>query len=285
MAEKLIVALDSQKLDAIQSCLYLFNMKFNKHIKSIHTPEFIERGSLIHDMLAPYYRLKKYRGRWHQNGKTHADIVNSCITIGRHAGNKMELDVSEIERTIDVFQEYTDLWENDNWNNIIGVETVGAKLLYESDDLDILYEVKIDLTLDLNGQITPVDHKSASSRRDANEMSNQFKGYCWFLGVNTLIQNDIGFQKTVKPHDKFRRQQVSFSDALIQEWVDNSVWWVKHAIQAMNDSCYPRNFTSCDKYSGCMFKDNVCAKDPEVREYKLRELYKIEEWDVGAKHL
>lgn len=281
-----IVAIDSQKLEGIQSCMYFYDLKFNKHLRPRLAPDYLERGSLIHEMLAKYYTLKKYRSRWHMNNKTHADIIEICINLGRHKANKMELPISDVEKTIGVFREYAEFWENDSWNNIAFVEQTGAKVLYESDDLIILYEVKIDLgLLKEGGTIVPVDHKSAQSRRDPNQMANQFKGYCWFTGSTSIIINEVGFQKTVKPVDKFRRHTLNYSQAMINEWVRNTIWWVRFALECEDNKNYPQNYTSCDKFSGCQFRDDACAQDPEVRDYKLNELYKIEKWDVGEKNL
>lgn len=282
---KRIVAIDSQRLDAMQSCMYLYNLKFNEHWRQIVKPHFLLSGSLMHDIFKQYYKLRIYRNRWHQNRKTHADIVDICLNTGRLLANRMDISISDIEKTIGVCRDYFEFWENDSWDNIRAVEEVGGKILYDSEDLCILYEVKIDLVIHDNGRDTPVDHKHAGQRRDPNELSNQFKGYCWFLDTNYIIINEVGFQKTVPAKDKFRRHLIQYSQAMIDEWVANTVQWVKHTIWCDDNKIYPQNFTSCDKYSGCDFKEPVCGKDPELRPYKLREIFQIEEWSPGGHHL
>lgn len=285
MTEKKIVAIDSQKLDAIQSCSYFYNTKFVQNLVPINTPMYLERGGLLHEMLSVYYNCRKYRARWRQNKKSHADVVNSAIITGRHFANKMQIDISEVENTIDVFRQYCDHWENDAWDNILGVEQVGAKILYDSDDLTILYEVKIDLILQMGNAIVAVDHKHSSSRRDPNELSNQFKGYCWFLGTNNFIVNEVGFQKTVKPVDKFRRHTLSFPQAIIDEWRDNAIFWIRQQLAYDKEGYRPRNYTSCDKFSGCDLK-HICLAEPgDLRNYRLRQMFTERKWDVGGKHL
>src|SRR5271168_5199781 len=113
-----IVAVDSQKIESISSCGRLHDYKYVNNLVPIITPDYMERGSLIHEMLSVYYKLKKYKSRWRANGKSYQDIIQSCIKAGRHHGNKMQLAISEIEYTIDIFQQYVDLWENDGWDNI-----------------------------------------------------------------------------------------------------------------------------------------------------------------------
>ena len=287
---KRIVALDSQKLDAIQACMFMYKLRFGSELDSgiqpLVTPDYFERGGLLHLMLEPYYKLKSHRGRWVQNRKTHRDIVNTCIHIGRFKAVKMQLDIAEVENVVETFLLYTDFWENDGWDNILAVEKSGSKIIYDSEDLLILYEFKIDLILQLSNCVMPIDHKSAKSRRDPNQLANQFKGYCKALGVNSIMINEIGFQKTLKPQDKFRRHTLSFSQPVLDEWVNNTVWWVRSAIQQIEENNYPQNFTSCDKYSGCIFKP-VCIADPEIRDYKIKSLFGVKEqaWDVGANEL
>ena len=280
---KRIIVIDSQRLDAIQSCMYLYKLRFGGGPSTPQqTPDYFERGGLLHRMLESYYKIKKYRSRWELNKKTHADVVESCIIIGRTTATKMSLDIAEIETVIDTFRQYTTHWENDSWYDVLAIEQVGSRVLFESEEIVILYESKVDLILKLNGSVVPVDHKSSKSRRDPNYLANQFKGYCWILGVNSIIVNEIGFQRTLKATEKFRRHTLSYSASVLEEWKQNTTWWVLDAVKKIDTETYPMNFTSCDKYSGCMFK-SICQADPEVREYKLKSLFAVtDKWDVGA---
>lgn len=288
MSEKRIVAVDSQKLDAIQFCPYNYSLRFGAlettGKEPVETPDYFELGGLLHKMLDIYYNQRIHKSRWALNNKTHADIVASCVEAGRHLGNKTSLDVADIEKVIWTFGLYTSHWENDGWDNILAVENSGSKVLYDSDDLLILYEFKIDLILQMQNVVIPIDHKSMKSHRAPNELSNQFKGYCWALDVNNIIINEIGFQKTVKPVDKFQRHVLSFPQDIIEEWIENSVYWIKYALNCIDNNYFPHNYTSCDKYSGCIYKD-VCISERAVRDYKLRSLFKEKTWDVGKDNL
>jgi hypothetical protein len=287
MYNKRIVALDSQKLDSMMSCTYQYKQKFGVSSDSpglalMQVPDYFERGGLMHTMLDPYYNMKKHRSRWIQNRRTHMDVVNSCITIGRHAARKLALDIAEIEMCIDAFLQYTDYWENDNWYNILAVENVGSKILYDSPEVLILYEYKVDLIVEINGNITPIDHKSAKSHRDPNFLSNQFRGYCWALNTNNIIVNEIGFQKTKPPKEKFKRQLLCYSPNLIEEWRQDAIYWILYTLDLIDKNVFPRNVTSCDKFPPCPFKETVCSQDPEVRDFKIMQNFKPKVWDVGA---
>ena len=42
-----------------------------------------------------------------------------------------------------------------------------------------------------------------------------------------------------------------------------------------------RNFTSCDKYTGCVYKD-ICEATPESRDHRIERDFKIgQPWDVA----
>ena len=265
--------------------MYQFKLRFSgTGTQPKVVPDYFERGDLVHTMLEQLYKLKKYRSNWKLNKKTYQDVVQSCITVGRHKARKMSIDIIDIENVVTNFISYCDFWENDGWDNIKFIEQTGAKILYEDDNLVVLYEVKIDLGVILSGRLTPVDHKSTKARKDPNVLSNQFKGYCWFTGTNEMIENDFGLQKTLAPAQKFIRQRVSFSDSQLLEWKENAIWWIRWAVDLMNKDQWPQNFTSCDKYAGCLYKE-VCKADPDIRDFKLQQFFKAKGFEVGKDNL
>ncbi len=95
--------------------------------------------------------------------------------------------------------------------------------------------------------------------------------------------NKIGFQTTVAPKDKFQRHTKSYSLPVIEGWVANTVWWIKQLRVHELTGVWPKNLTSCDKYSGCIFQA-VCITPPESVDYKKRQLFNVQQpWDIGAK--
>lgn len=282
--DRLHIALDSQKLSTGQSCMRQYQYNFVLNLDPISKEEPMERGDLTHEMLKYYYRLRRHRSRWERNRRTHADIVQICIRIGRHAARRMGIGVDEIEFVIKAFTDYTAFVEHDGWDDekIKAVEKTGSLILYQDDEIVIHYEVKMDLVIELQAGIEiAVDHKTAKSRRTYGLLSNQFMGYCWFLENNNIIINSIGFQKTLKPHERFVRQVLSYPTELISRWRCNTIEWVKQAIPQMQADQYLQNFTSCDKWSGCKYRD-LCESESSVFPQKVQALYKIREsWDPG----
>ncbi len=136
----------------------------------------------------------------------------------------------------------------------------------------------------MNVPFMPVDHKSSKRRGEIISLSNQFIGYAWLLGTHNVMVNKIGFQKTLKPSERFTRATLSYTSDVINEWAENAVFWIK--LQRHHDETgnYPRNYTSCDKWGGCVYRP-ICETERGARDYKIRQLFDVKEvkWDVGAK--
>jgi len=239
--------------------------------------EALEKGDLMHKMLAHYYRGKK-EGLTKAD-KSHAILIAQAIAEGRKEALPMQLSIMTAEEDIRQFKENILYWQRDGWR-ILDVERSFSKVLYERPDtperegLRILYEGIIDLVVEHPSPhgIYVVDHKTSSRRAEARKLSNQFMGYCWALGMNQVIVNKIGFQKTLSASERFQRQFLSFERELIKEWVQQAVYWVHVLVGYIEQDYFPPNFTSCDKYSGCIY-EQVCSSIPQVRDFKLQSHY------------
>lgn len=280
--DKLIVAIDSTKLNALQLCARKYDLVFNNALSPLSKPEHLERGDLMHKTLQYYYVLRKYRTRWAQNNRTHADIVKICLKIGEHYAIKLQLDPEEVGAVLFQFTEYCEHYEHDGWDRIISVEQIGSFVLYEDNEIVIIYDMKMDLVLQLdNNLIIPVDHKTVKQRKPPEQLSNQFIGYCYGLGVNNVMINRIGFQKTLKREERFQRFTLSYPNAVLEEWRNNTIWWIKQLLNHIDTDFYPANFTSCDKWGGCVFQ-TACGKEPIARDVELLRSFDVaEHWDVG----
>lgn len=279
---KQIYVVDSQILNTAADCQRKAHYTFDNNLEPIIKPDYFEKGDLLHQMLSAYYSMRKHRKNWGINKHTHADVVDIAVVIGRKAAVKMSLEVDVVEEVISTFRQYCTYTSNDGWDRVLSTEEVASKILFENDDLIILYQGKIDLTIEIsNCQLIPVDHKSSSRRGRPQQLSNQFMGYCWLLGVNNLIVNKIGFQKSLKDVEKFERYTMSYSPDMIEEWREQAIYWIMKYISDSERDFFPPNYTSCDKYSGCIYQE-VCRKTKELRDYKLVQLFQERpKWDVG----
>jgi hypothetical protein len=92
--------------------------------------------------------------------------------------------------------------------------------------------------------------------------------------VGTIIdaaQVGVGFTR-------FQRSPSMRTNAQCDEWLENTMEWIKFAENCAEKESWPMNETSCHKYSGCIFQD-CCNKDPGVREAFLKSNFKIDHWN------
>jgi len=271
------IPLDSQILNTLQACGRKVNLEFFKNWRPTEKAEALEKGDLMHKMLAHYYRGRK-EGRTKESSQ-HSILITECVEVGRRAAATMSISVSTSEEDIRQFKENILFWQQDGWD-ILDVEQPFSKVIYERPDteeregLRIIYEGIIDLVV-VNPSpygVFIVDHKTASRRSTPSKLSNQFMGYAWALDVNHVIINRIGFQKTLGTSERFQRILLSYEKDLIKEWVRSTIYWVHVLVGYIDQDYFPPNFTSCDKYSGCIFSQ-VCSSVPDVRDFKLQAFY------------
>lgn len=175
-----------------------------------------------------------------------------------------------VKHCLDTLEQYWDFYKNDYWVTL-GVETVEGKILYEDDDLRILWKAKLDWKIDNNQGVYPVDHKTSKQRRLKLKLNNQFMGQCLVTGTRAMIVNNIGFQKTLKPAEKFTREMMSYSSDALLEWQSQTLpHWAYKMLDYQETGYWAPNFTHCEnKYGNCQFID-VCGSDRNMREDAIR---------------
>ena len=286
-----ILNIDSQMLNMIQMCARKMQYSFIYNLQPHEKEEALEKGDLMHKMLEVYYSMKLDGGPDRQSPiwqelivgagiSPDGDMVDVGVDAGLYFASTMSIPSQVAEEVIDQFKAYADYYAHDDWHPI-AVEEVGSKVLYQSDDFKIVYSFKIDLVAEKGRIIAPFDHKTGARRQEPTSLSNQFIGYCYALGTENIIVNKIGFQKTIKPAERFQRYILTVDKERIREWEENSIYWAMQYAQYWKDDFFPMNLTSCDKYSGCIFK-RICETDPDNRAWKLkRDFTTVDQWDVA----
>lgn len=265
------VALDSQIFNTIMACGRKYKLEHLENFRPFQKAEALEKGDLMHKMLAHYYRQKmQKRSDWNA-------IVQEAMDIARKASVDMDISNASVEEDIKQFIAYCDFHHHDGWEPLI-VEHPFSKVLYSREDtpqregLTILWEGIIDLVIrDPHNERWVVDHKTASRRGKVSPLSAQFMGYSWYSGIDVIV-NKIGFQKTLDEKERFKRHPLHYQASSIREWQESVVFWTHVALDYIEKDYFPPNWTSCDKYSGCIFRP-VCERIPEVRDFKLASFY------------
>lgn len=301
------VILDATILTTLMSCPRLADFRFNHNLQSINgKSNSLECGSLVHTFLEYFYRgmingLKREQAigfafaaaELYIRGcsictdfipmEKNVDGVFTMVTKppcnhkpNEFPGLKNTPKESEGYKlgwhyVLDTCQEYVDHWRNDHWQPL-EVETVKQKILYEDDEIRILWKAKLDWLGDTYDGIYSMDHKTMKQRRNTNSMNNQFMGQCLLLGTRKVYINKVGFQSSLKPEEKFLRPPICYSASRLIEWQSETLpYYAKLLLMYAESGHFPPNFTHCEgKYGDCAFYENVCSSDPGMREENIK---------------
>lgn len=304
MGGKTNIILDSQILSSLMSCGRLTDFRFNHNLISIEgKSNSLECGSITHTFLEYFYKALIAgvdREKSKQLGFTAAETyIRGCPTCTEFistpelpkpiCGHKIN-DFPGVRNTprdsegfktgwqyvLDTCDQYCIFYRNDHWVPL-EVEVVKGEVLYEDDDVRILWKAKLDLVADTNQGIYPVDHKTMKQRRDTNSMNNQFMGQCIIMKTRNVFINKVGFQTSLKPEEKFTRPPVSYSAPRLFEWQSETLpFYAKMLLMYAEVGHWPPNFSSCEnKYGNCAFYENICSADPSMREENLKLHFKV----------
>ena len=182
---------------------------------------------------------------------------------------------------LDTCQQYFGHYKNDSFIPL-ACEEVKGDVLYEDDEIRVLWKAKFDLIIDTNQiGIVSMDHKTFKQRRDKSTLSNQFIGQCLLLKARNVIVNKIGLQSTLKIEDRLTREVVSLSGDRLIEWQSEILpYYAYKYIQYAESGYWPPDYTHCDTMFGpCAYKQ-VCEADRGMREEVLQLNYKLAPvWD------
>jgi hypothetical protein len=277
---KINIVFDMSKYDLFRLCEARYNFRHNLNIgKSGPKPQQMERGSVCHVGNEIYYQALK-------DHVPYREAVNMALSKVREAGViATDLDNDVINRCIDVMEEYYDYWQVADQSFVINaVEQPFMYELYADDAVRIFLAGKIDLvTSDNRYENEPYDHKTYDRTYDVGRMNNQFKCYAVATKSNFLTVNKIGFQKTLKPHERFIRTRLTFDPILLEEWKQNVITTIlNNYVACVAENRWPMNETSCEKYNRrCEFYAICDSSGLPAKNYKINSDYiKLEPWDV-----
>lgn len=292
------LVMDSQVLTSLMSCPRLTDFRFNHNFIAMGGKgNSLECGSIVHKFCEEYYGAQiKGLSREKAFGFaiTCAELyIHGCPdctdfvmtpeqlkpacghSVNEYPGVKNTPKDSADYKTgwqfvLDTCDEYARFYASDHWVPL-EVEIVKGEVLYEDEDIRILWKAKLDLICDTNQGIFPIDHKTMKQRRDTLSLNNQFIGQCILMRTRNVFINKIGFQKSLKPAEKFIRAPLSYSAARLMEWQSETLpFYGKQLLMYAEIGHYPPNYTNCEsKYGNCGFV-GVCQSDPGMREEEIK---------------
>ena len=272
MSEQRIIVFDSTNLNTAQRCMTEFkNTVINKR-ESIDPPIKRTQGTFLHKLLELYYNQKIAKEELN---------IESIIDEYRIRSIKEypSLEGDHIEAVIEQFREYCDFYRTDEWTPL-KTEVSFTKVMYEDAQVKLVSEGKMDLIAQTKTQtVVIVDHKRVDSNRYISPLSNQFMNYAWATGVHDIIVNRCGTQKTLPLNEKFNRHWMSYPQAVLDQWVENTIQEMIRVDQYVQQNYFPMNLTSCTKFNRCMYHD-VCSLPPDSRDWKLKTEFREKTDDI-----
>lgn len=307
LAPKKNVILDATSLSSLMSCGRFYDLRMNnRFVSSKGKSNSLEVGTLIHKVFEVFYKhiingfprvtaisQAMIAGQLFVTGCPYcADGTNPKPGCG-HAPeeypgmtNTPEVNDKYIvgwSFALKTCEEYFEYYKSKDSFIPLSAEQVKGEVLYEDDEIRVLWKAKFDLIIDTNQiGIVSMDHKSFKQRRNKTSLSNQFMGQCMLLKSRQVIVNKIGLQTSIKDiGERLTREVVSFSADRLIEWQGETLpYYAYKFIQYQESGYWPPNYTHCDTmYGPCPFKD-VCEADRGMRVEVLRNEFQLAPvWD------
>jgi hypothetical protein len=314
---KTYVALDATLLTAIMSCPRYTDLRFNNNLVQIGgKSNSLEVGSIVHIFLEHYYKsringldVNKSHGQATASAELYIRGCKFCSGFIPYVNDETGIEITKptcghkpneypgvvntpqvVDKdnknekfkigwqwALDTCDQYLKYYSSDFWIPLFAEEVKG-KVLYEDEDIRILWKAKLDLGVDTNQGIFPVDHKTMKQNRSGLSLNNQFIGQCHVMGTRSMIINKIGFQTTLEPKERFIREMVSYSVPRLLEWQREILpYYAKLLVMYSENGYFPPQFDHCEgKYGKCNFH-KVCEADPLMREELLKQNFVVSE--------
>ncbi len=266
------------------ACMRKYDYSVNQLRVPFTSAPSLEKGTLCHKACEVYYKGVIA-------GKPFDERVAEALDEMGALSSETGLNSEDIVLCHKTMKAYFDFYRGDPLVPL----AVEAPFTYElarfepdeayPEGVQIIFEGKFDVVFQNPLQdniILVTDHKTGSRNQEPTGLSNQFMGYVvvgqQFGAKRMALMNRIGFQKTLPPEKKFVRHVLSYDKEVLQDWI---AWTIARALYI--DNCieleqFPPDFTKCDEYSGCIYKD-VCLAPPKARDGILQRFFK-----VGEKH-
>jgi hypothetical protein len=306
------VIMDATSLSSLMSCGRYHDIRFNHRLISNRgKSNSLEVGSLIHKVLEVFYQhqiaglgRKEAIGFALAAGQMYILGCPHCSNYAGEEGTKPTCghdvdeypgvtNTPELSKSFEVgwrfaletCEKYFEFYKNDAFIPL-SCEHVKGEVLYEDDEIRVLWKAKFDLIIDTNQiGIVSMDHKTFKQRRDKSTLSNQFLGQCMLLKARNVIVNKIGLQTSLKIEERLTREVISFSADRLIEWQQEILpYYAYKYIQYAESEYWPPDYTHCDTMFGpCPYKQ-VCEADRGMREEVLRNNYVVAPvWDPRNK--
>lgn len=274
---KINISFDATELNEFKSCPCKYNYRHNQDKVPLTKQKPLDNGEVLHYGLEAYYKTL-------QRNEPYEKAVDNLLVAIRVALQDSDLSSSEGNRCLEVAEENVEFWRiADQGIQILEVEKAFAYILYEDSNFKIIMKGKIDLLYSDNRyEAVPMDHKSFTRSFPLKRLASQFINYAIATDSNFLFVNRIGFQTSLKDHERFRRIPLSFDPIFKEQWKQDTIKWCMYYYDCVDLNSWPMNDTSCEKFNRtCEYYDICDTTGDENKIYKLQTDFKsAPKWDV-----
>lgn len=291
------ISLDATVLTSLMGCARLTDFRFNKlQVRADGKSNSLEVGSLAHFIL-------EHTNRALISGKNRIEAIQIGYAAGEeyihpYSDESKYLDDKEHKGLLntpeksdkhnigwsyvfDTMRQYFDYWRDDTFIHL-GAEETRGKIIFQDEEIQILWKAKFDDIIDTPSGVMSRDYKTMKQRRDTLDLNNQFMGQCICLGARQVLIDKIGFQTSLKPEEKFTRVIIPYSIDRLMEFAQEIVPYYARMLLAYNEAqTWPPNFTHCEtKYGFCDYKE-ICQLDRSMRDEAFKINFKTGKvWDI-----
>jgi len=307
------VILDATMMTALMNCARFTELRFGLQLVQIGgKSNSLEVGSIVHKVFEVYYDSLIHRhskkdaialgltaGEMYIKGCQYCTDFTPTAEVSKPICGHPVNEYPGVRNTppdnqtkpervgwkwaLQTCEQYFEHYKNDYWVPL-ETETVKREILFEDNEIRVMWKAKLDLIVDTNQEILSVDHKTMKQRRDTISLNNQFIGQCLLMKTRNVVINKVGFQTSLKLEERFTRPIISYSADRLLEWQSEILpYWAYQLLQFSESNYYPPtgHGVNCEtKYGNCIFKE-VCESDRGMREEVLKQEFMVgPKWDI-----
>ena len=107
---------------------------------------------------------------------------------------------------------------------------------------------------------------------------------CYSVAIRVMFNTEnvralVDAAQVAVNFSRFVRGSTGRTKAQMDEWVNDSLYWIKRAEDCAKDGYWPQNDQACGLYGKCKFRD-ICSLDPASRHIFLKSKFvQHERWD------
>jgi hypothetical protein len=287
------IAWDSTSLGEFKTCprKYYFSIIQGWSHKILPPP--LAFGLHFHKVMETYYKLLA-------EGQDQHSALLSCVRLAGELGETISLgdNTRTKETLIRSIVWYIDQFQNDPAKTVLlangrpAVEYSFAFPFTEISDNQIYLCGHIDRLVKFQNEVYATDYKTTKQQLDSRFFSkfkpdNQMLLYMLATHVITTEGTALpeptsgiivdGIQLGVN-FTRFQRQVVPYSPEEVEEFAQQTIFWVEQAYRCADAGIWPANEKSCDMYYGCQFRE-VCKQKPAHRELALKSNFAQRPWN------